>query len=68
MNSLALRMKGMTCRLKEDLGPFRKGDALYCFEVERNGKVWLYLPHDWHGVRQICMSHETAVKLLVRDY
>ena len=47
--------QGHTFKLKQPLGPIQAGEAVHCF-AEDEKYLWLYLPRDWFGVRQVKLN------------
>ena len=53
--------KGHTFKLKRPLGTIQEGETVHCFAEDKD-YLWLYLPRDWHGVREV------KLKKTLRDY
>ena len=48
---------GKVYQLKRKLGPFPQGVQVYCF-AHVGDKVWLELPAEWAGVKQVNLNVE----------
>ena len=50
---------GKSFVMLSSMGPFRKGCMVTCF-AEDEAFVWVYLPYDWCGIRQLKIDRDTA--------
>ena len=50
---------GKSFVMLSSMGPFRKGSIVTCF-AEEEAFVWVYLPYDWCGMRQLKIDRDTA--------
>ncbi|MBM75363.1 MAG: hypothetical protein CMK59_08170 [Proteobacteria bacterium] len=57
---------GKSFVLLSAMGPFRKGSIVTCF-AEEQSFVWIFLPYEWCGVRQLKIDRQTA-KIIFREY
>ncbi len=46
---------GVSFKLLKDLGPFKEGEIVICF-AQKGDYLWILLPRDWCGVRQIKLN------------
>lgn len=63
----AIGAKGHTFRLKKNLGNIQKGEQVHCF-AEDEEYLWIYLPREWHGVRQVKLKKELLDHFMERLY
>jgi hypothetical protein len=49
---------GMPFVLTQALGPFKPGEMLYCIAKESDS-LWVLLPREWCGVRQIKLCRKS---------
>ena len=50
---------GKSFVMLSSMGPFRKGCMVTCF-AEDEEFIWVYLPYDWCGIRQLKIDRHTA--------
>ena len=58
---------GRAFKLLKPLGPMRRGEIVSCFAEEKD-YIWLFLPRDWCGARQVKLSKKLARELLEDTY
>ena len=57
----SMSAKGHTFRLKKNLGNINRGEKVHCF-AEDEHYIWLHLPREWFGVREL------KLKKSLREY
>ncbi len=62
----SMQYLGKSFVLLSAMGPFRKGSIVTCF-AEEESFVWIYLPYEWCGIRQLKVDRKTA-KIIFQEY